>query len=90
MSSDKLDSLLEFPCPVAIKAMGRLNSSFTTHITELVTRHAGPLEKNAVQTRTSRNGNYVSVTITIMAQSKQQLDDLYTELSADEYVLMAL
>jgi uncharacterized protein len=43
-----------------------------------------------MEMRPSKNGNFVSVTATINAQSKAQLDAIYRELSADPQVLMAL
>jgi putative lipoic acid-binding regulatory protein len=40
--------------------------------------------------RPSKNGNFISVTATINATSKPQLDDIYRELTAHPAVLMAL
>ena len=45
---------------------------------------------DAVQTAVSAKGNFVSVTVTVRATSREQLDDIYRELTAHEAVLMAL
>lgn len=82
-------SLLSFPCDFPIKAMGEAEG-FDLLVVELVRRHAPNLRENAVETRPSRNGRYVSVTVTIQAESQAQLDAIYQELSACEAVLMAL
>jgi putative lipoic acid-binding regulatory protein len=82
-------SLLSFPCDFPIKAMGEAEG-FDLLVVELVRRHAPNLRENAVETRPSRNGRYVSVTVTIRAESQAQLDAIYQELSACEAVLMAL
>jgi putative lipoic acid-binding regulatory protein len=38
----------------------------------------------------SRNGAFVSVTVTVVAQSQQQLDDIYREVTSNDEILMAL
>jgi hypothetical protein len=40
--------------------------------------------------RTSRNGRYLSLTVTIQARSREQLDRLYSELSSHPMVMMVL
>jgi putative lipoic acid-binding regulatory protein len=84
------DTHLEFPCTFPIKAMGLSDTDFDLLVVEIVSRHTGPLSEGAVTLRPSSNGKYVSVTVTIHAESKQQLDAVYRELTAHERVLMAL
>ena len=84
------ETLLEFPCEFPIKIMGRESSDFQALARELVEKHTGPLSDDAVATSLSRKGNFVSVTVTVSAQSQQQLDDIYRELTAHDEVLMAL
>lgn len=84
------ETLLEFPCDFPIKIMGRESSEFQDLARQLVEKHTGPLADDAVALSLSRNGNFVSVTVTVNAQSQQQLDDIYRELTAHDEVLMAL
>ena len=84
------DTQLEFPCTFPIKAMGLSGTDFDLLVVEIVARHAGQVHEGAVTARPSSNGKYVSVTVVIQAQSKQQLDAIYSELTAHERVLMAL
>jgi putative lipoic acid-binding regulatory protein len=84
------ESLLKFPCEFPIKAMGRAGNGFDALVVSIVRRHAPDLGEGAVRTRASRGGQYVSVTVTITATSKRQLDDIYQELSDHQAVLMAL
>lgn len=84
------ETLLEFPCEFPIKVMGRDTLEFYEAVRELVERHAGPLPDEAIQSAVSRNGKFVSITITVTADSKQQLDNIYREVSAHDDVLMAL
>ncbi len=82
--------LLEFPCDFAIKAMGRAGTDLEAVVVGIVRRHAPDLGEGAVRSRPSRDGNYLSVTVTLHADSREQLDDIYRELTAHEQVLMAL
>ena len=84
------ESLLEFPCDFPIKMMGRDTPEFRATVRALVESHTGPLEEHRVQNAFSRNGRFVSVTVTVNAQSQQQLDDIYRDVSAHPSVLMAL
>jgi putative lipoic acid-binding regulatory protein len=86
--SDRFE--IEFPCAFPIKAMGRAEDAFTSQVVSIVRRHAPDLDESRVQVRASGGGNYVSVTVTITAESRAQLDAIYTELTACEAVMMAL
>lgn len=84
------ESLLEFPCDFPLKVMGRAEDDFDALVARIVRRHVEDLREGAIRSRESRKGTYVSVTVTIQAQSQAQLDGLYHELSAHERVLMVL
>lgn len=84
------ESLLEFPCEFPIKMMGENTAEFAATARALVEIHTGPLDDSRIQNALSRNERFVSVTVTINAESKQQLDDIYRDLSAHKGVLMAL
>jgi uncharacterized protein len=88
--SDQQDTLLEFPCRFPIKAMGLNVDAFDALVLDIVTRHAQLHEQDPVQMRDSRGGRYVSVTVAVLATSREQLDAIYHELSAHERVVMAL
>ncbi len=84
------ETLMEFPCDFPIKMMGKDSPEFIATARSLVEKHAGPIDDAAVKTAQSGNGKYVSVTVTISASSRQQLDDIYQDLTAHDDVLMAL
>jgi len=84
------DQLLEFPCRFAIKAMGLAEDNFDALVVSLVRRHVDDLDEGAVNSKPSSAGKYISVTVTIEAQNREQLDDIYRSLHAHERVLMAL
>ncbi len=84
------DTLFEFPCEFAIKAMGLATPEFDALVVELVRRHAPDLGEGSVATKPSKNGRYLSVTVTINATSREQLDAIYQALTDHELVLMSL
>ncbi len=83
-------SLLEFPCRFPIKAMGRRDDDFETLVTGIIRAHADFWPDESVRVAYSNAGNYVSVTAVVDAQSQEQLDAIYQELTDCPDVLMAL
>lgn len=88
--SDKDESLLKFPTDFPIKVMGEKRDGFVHTMVELVQRHAPDFKADTLELRASANGKYLSLTFTIRATSKAQLDDLYREITAHPWVSMAL
>ena len=84
------ESALQFPCEFPIKMMGRDTPEFRSAARTLVENHVGGVSDERVQASISRNGRFVSVTVTITATSQQQLDDIYRDVTAHDDVLMAL
>ena len=84
------DTLLEFPCDFPIKIMGSRADDFAQAMVAIVLRHAPDFAAESVEMRASSSGNYLSVTCTIRATSKPQLDALYRELSGHPLVKMVL
>jgi putative lipoic acid-binding regulatory protein len=81
---------LEFPTEFPIKVMGRHDSDLKALTRAIIERHGGPLGDERVKSRTSGDGNFLALTYTITAQSREQLDTIYRELTACKAVLMAL
>ena len=81
---------MTFPCRFAIRAMGRDQDDFDALVVEIVRRHCPDIHEGSVTSKPSRNGKYVSVKVVIDAQSREQLDAIYDDLTAHERVLMRL
>jgi putative lipoic acid-binding regulatory protein len=84
------DTPFEFPCQFPVKAMGKNIPNIEAIVVEIVRRHVSDLSESAVKTRESKGGKYISVTITIEAQSKAQLDAVYMDLTACSDVLITM
>jgi putative lipoic acid-binding regulatory protein len=83
-------SLLKFPMEFPIKVMGPTRNDFARTIITVVRKHAPDFDPATVELRASSAGKYVSVTCTIHATSREQLDDLYRDLSSHPMVSMVL
>jgi len=84
------ESPFEFPCDFPIKAFGHDTGDFDELVLELVSEHAPGLTREQLTTRSSSGGRYLSVTVHLRAESRDQLDRIYESLSAHERVLAAL
>jgi len=84
------ESLLVFPTDFPIKVMGRRVDGFAQEIAAVVRRHAPDFDAATMEIRASREGNYLSVTATVRATSREQLDALYRALTGHPLVKIVL
>lgn len=84
------DSLIEYPSKFPIKVMGAKVDGFVEAVVELALQFDPTFDAATVELRDSRAGNYLGVTITITAVSREQLDDLYRALSSHPMVKVVL
>lgn len=84
------DTLLVFPCDFPLKVMGRHNDEFRSVALGIVHKHIAPDALSNIEERPSKDGKYLSLTYNIRANSKEQLDALYRELTSHEKVLIVL
>lgn len=82
--------IMEFPCTFPIKVMGVAENDFEETIINIIKKHASNLTKKPIKYKKSNRGKYISITITIKAKSKKQLDLIYLDLTKEDKVLMAL
>lgn len=83
-------TLLQFPTEFPLKVMGRNTAEFRSLVIGIVQEHMGPVEASKIEERPSRDGNYLGLTYTVYARSKEQLDRLYLALTSCERVLIVL
>lgn len=79
--------LLEFPTDYPIKIIGRPSDEFRARVHAVVLRHAPQIEAERVTERLSENGNFLSISYRIRAESREQIEALATDLKACEGVL---
>lgn len=88
--SGNQDSLIEYPCDFPIKVMGVASDRFADIVCHVVRAHAPEFDPATMTQRGSTGGRYVSVTCTVRVSSRQQLDNLYRDLSTHPAVAMVL
>lgn len=83
-------SLIEYPCDFPIKIMGKSEHKIAEIAIQIVRQHAPDFDETSMTVRASKNGTYLSITCTIKATSRMQLDALYQALSDHPMVAVAL
>jgi uncharacterized protein len=83
-------SLLSYPTEFPLKVLGKRNEGFAQAMLSIVMRHAPDFRAETIEMRPSREGQYLSLTFTINAVSREQLDGLYQELCDHPMVKMVL
>ena len=84
------DSLIEYPCAFPIKVMGLKVDGFVHAMTEVAERFDPSFDARTIELRPSKGGNYLCVTLTVHATSREQLDDLYRALTSHPMVKVVL
>ncbi len=83
-------SVLEFPTDYPIKIIGRPSDEFRARVHAVVLRHAPGLEAERVSERLSGNGNFLSISYLLLAESREQVEALTAELRVCDGVMMLL
>ena len=84
------ETAFEFPCQFPIKAMGKNIADFDAIVVAIVRQHVDDLKESAVKSRMSKGDKFISVTVTIEATSKKQLDAIYQGLTDCPELMMTL
>ena len=83
-------SLIEYPSAFPIKVMGAHVEGFVEAIVSVALQFDPAFDASTVEQRPSKGGNYLGITITITATSREQLDELYRTLSTHPMVKVVL
>jgi putative lipoic acid-binding regulatory protein len=83
-------SLIEYPSAFPIKVMGAHVEGFAEAVIAVAQRFDPGFDPASVERRASRGGNYLGLTITVTATSREQLDELYRTLSTHPLVKVVL
>lgn len=83
-------SLIEYPSAFPIKVMGVNAEGFAAAIVQVARQFDPDFDAATLEQRPSKGGNYLGLTITITATSREQLDELYRTLSTHPMVKVVL
>ena len=84
------ESLIEYPCDFPVKVMGLRVDGFAEAMCQVAQKFDPDFNPTTLEIRPSKAGNYLSVTLTIRATSREQLDNLYRALTGHPMVKVAL
>lgn len=84
------DSLLSFPCEVPVKVLGRNEAVFRETVWGIVRTHYATISEDRVTEQQSRQNAYLSLTFIVPAQSREEVDALYRDLTASDAIMLVL
>ena len=84
------ESLIEYPSRFPIKVMGAHVEGFVEAIAHVALQFDPGFDATTIEQRPSKAGNYLGLTITITATSREQLDELYRTLTTHPMVKVVL
>jgi hypothetical protein len=84
------DSLIEYPCEFPLKVFGKQQAGLAQAVLEVINKHDPDFSAAGMEMRASKNARYISLTCTIRATSREQLDAIYQELCGHPMVVMVL
>ncbi|HEX2012925.1 MAG TPA: DUF493 family protein [Roseateles sp.] len=84
------ESLIEYPSRFPIKVMGAHVEGFVEAVASVARQFDPAFDAATIERRPSKAGNYLGLTITVTATSREQLDELYRTLSTHPMVKVVL
>lgn len=90
MSANDEELGLHFPCDFPIKVMGKNQCDLRGSVEAILNTHVDSTHQISITERHSKEARFVSITMTIQAQSRNQLDKLYLDLNQHDDIMMVL
>jgi putative lipoic acid-binding regulatory protein len=81
---------LEYPIPFPLKVIGVDEPDFEDFVIAIVRNHVPELLEENIMSKLSNGNKYRSVSFRFIAESREQMDALYAELSSHKRILMIL
>ena len=89
-TDSRKESLIEYPSLFPIKVMGLKTDGYVQAVTHIARQFDPAFDASTIELRESKGGKYLGVTITVLATSREQLDELYRTLSTHPMVKVVL
>jgi putative lipoic acid-binding regulatory protein len=90
MQNNQTESLIEYPCDFPIKVMGKNNPDFKPAVIHICHQLDANFDETSIEERSSKENNYLGLTVMIRATSRTQLDEVYRTLSTHPLVSVVL
>lgn len=82
------DPTLSFPCELPIKVLGRNDGVFREAAWRIIHSYYGDLNEDRYSEQQSRNYSYLSLTFIVRAQSRDEADALFRDLTSNDDIMM--
>jgi uncharacterized protein len=83
-------SLIDYPSAFPIKVMGAHVDGFEAAMVRVARQFDAAFDASTIERRPSKASNYMGLTLTVTATSREQLDELYRTLSTHPMVKVVL
>ena len=84
------EQLLTFPTDFTLKIIGRSDSNFDREAITIINKYFANLDEGAITVRSSKQSKYTALSVTVHAESQEQLDKLYSDLSSSPDIIFVL
>ena len=81
---------LQFPCDMPMKVIGVNSTDFEKAVWDIIEQHQLGVFVEDIQSKLSREGTYCSISFHFLAETRAQVDALYIDLTANEFVKWVL
>lgn len=81
---------ITYPCDYPIKVVSDVREDLHVDIYNIVFKHDPTMTTDRVSQRTSRKGNFISISFMLRAESKQQIEALFADLKEVDSVRLVL
>jgi uncharacterized protein len=91
MSDAPAKPLVEYPTDYAFKVMGKRDEDFTEYIRVKFTQLLGAeVGREAIAENVSKQGRYISVTVTVRLHTEEQRQKIYADIHTDTRIVYYL
>jgi len=81
---------LTFPCDLTVKAIGKATDSFEISFLNIIKKYFPEVKENAISQHMSESNQYLALSVTVHTKNRKQMDALYSDLTNETEILIAL
>lgn len=79
-----------YPCQFPIKVIGENTEELEKIIVKVMATFCEVIHPDDLTIRPSKNGKYISITFTIVAKSREYIEQIYSTLNAQKEIKMVM
>lgn len=84
------EALWDFPMDYPIKIMGEAQHPLKEVVANILLKHVPSFDPSKMTARPSSSGKYISLTVTVYVEHKDQINGMYADFASCEYIKMVL